>query len=224
MSTVSEPLGEKSIVAERNTGSERIPAIQRREQILGAASQVFGERGYSGATTDQVAHAAGISQPYVVRMFGTKENLFLEVLDRALNKLITAFRAVIAESRTADADADAADILMQRLGGTYVDLIEDRGILLSLMQAFITGHDPVIGAKARAGFLQIYRILRDEAGFEPDLIRVFLANGMLFNTLLAIRLPDIFDEDEAAQELMRCTFRTKLDLVLDVSGVPELHA
>ena len=222
MSSVSESLVEKNSVVERSTGTERIPAIQRREQILAAASQVFGERGYAGATTDQVAHAAGISQPYVVRMFGTKENLFLEVLERALNKLKTAFRAVLAEPRSQG--DDAADLLAQRLGATYVGLIEDRGILLSLMQAFITGHDPIIGAKARAGFLQIYRILRDEAGFEPDVIREFLADGMLFNTLLAIRLPDIFDDDEAAQELMRCTFRTKLDLVLGVSGVPESHA
>ena len=221
MSTVSEPLVERNTGTERKTGTERIPATQRREQILAAASQVFGERGYSGATTDQVAHAAGISQPYVVRMFGTKENLFLEVLERALNKVKTAFRAVLAEPRP---PGDDADLLSQRLGATYVDLIEDRGILLSLMQAFITGHDPVIGAKARAGFLQIYRILRDEAGFEPDVIREFLADGMLFNTLLAIRLPDIFDDDEAAQELMRCTFRTKLDMVLGASGAPEAHA
>jgi TetR/AcrR family transcriptional regulator len=41
---------------------------------------------------------------------------------------------------------------------------------------------------------------------------------MLFNTLLAIRLPDIFADDEAAEELMRCAFRGKLDVVLDATG------
>jgi hypothetical protein len=92
------------------------------------------------------------------------------------------------------------------------------------MQAFITGHDPVIGAKAREGFLQIYRMLRDEAGFTPETIRDFLANGMLFNTLLAIRLPDIFEDDEAAAELMRCAFRGKLDVVLDASGAKWTHS
>jgi len=198
------------------TGTERIPAAARREQILAAASRVFGMRGYAGATTDQVAQAAGISQPYVVRMFGTKENLFLEVLERALGTLVTAFRSVIAEPRAEG--PEATDELSQRLGAAYVDLIEDRGILLSLMQGFITGHDPVIGARARAGFLEIYRILRDEAGFEPDRIRGFLADGMLFNTLLALRLPDVFDDDEAAEELMRCAFRAKLDLVLGATG------
>jgi len=218
MSRVSEESG----TAPRETTTERIPAALRREQILAAASRVFGERGYSGATTDQVAHAAGISQPYVVRMFGTKENLFLEVVARALDKLMTTFREILAEPRPAD--DDDADSLVSRLGGAYVDLIDDRGILLSLMQAFITGHDPVIGAKAREGFLQIYRMLRDEAGFTPETIRDFLANGMLFNTLLAIRLPDIFEDDEAAAELMRCAFRGKLDVVLDASGAKWTHS
>jgi TetR/AcrR family transcriptional regulator len=196
--------------------TERIPAAERREQILAAASRVFGERGYSGATTDQVARAAGISQPYVVRMFGSKENLFLEVLARALDRLVSGFRQIIAEPR--EAGPDEADLLAVRLGAAYVDLIEDRGILLSLMQAFISGHNPVIGARARAGFLEIYRMLRDEAGFTPDAIRTFLAEGMLFNTLLAIRLPDIFDEDPAAEELMRCAFRGKLDVVLEATA------
>ncbi len=196
--------------------TERIPAAERREQILAAASVVFGERGYSGATTDQVAKAAGISQPYVVRMFGTKENLFLEVLARALERLVAGFRQIIAEPR--EHGDDEAELLATRLGAAYVDLIEDRGILLSLMQAFISGHNPVVGAKARAGFLEIYRMLRDEAGFPPDTIREFLADGMLFNTLLAIRLPDVFDEDPDAAELMRCTFRGKLDVVLGATA------
>ena len=45
-----------------------------------------------------VARAAGVSQPYVVRMFGTKENLFLEVLERALERLLGAFRAAVEET------------------------------------------------------------------------------------------------------------------------------
>jgi TetR/AcrR family transcriptional regulator len=195
--------------------AERISSIERRESILAAASRVFGERGYIGATTDQIAQAAGISQPYVVRMFGGKEALFLEVLQRALDKLIVAFRQAIADSRAAGEPEDAVDA---RIGTAYVDLIEDRGILLSLMQGFIMGHDPVIGKAARDGFLEIYRILRDEAHFEPDRIRGFLADGMLFNTLIALRLPDEYETNDAAKELIECTFNTKLAMVLDVAG------
>src|SRR4051794_34137527 len=180
---------------------ERIPAGERREQILAAASLVFGERGYFGATTDQIARAAGISQPYVVRMFGSKESLFVEVLTRALDTLMVAFTGALAEWRT---DGSPEGEIARRLGTTYANLIEDRGLLLSLMQAFSMGHDPVIGEGARNGFMEIYRLLRDEAGFSPEEARAFLAEGMLLNTLLGLRLPDRFGLDPAATELLEC--------------------
>src|SRR4051794_26469431 len=84
----------------------RMRSGDRRELILEAATSVFGERGYFGATTDAVARAAGVSQPYVVRMFGTKEVLFLEVLRRALDRLLTTFRAALAEGIAAGEGAE----------------------------------------------------------------------------------------------------------------------
>ncbi|WP_084486080.1 TetR/AcrR family transcriptional regulator [Humibacter albus] len=192
---------------------ERVAASVRREQILAAASRVFGERGYYGATTDLVAKAAGISQPYVVRMFGTKENLFVEVLDRALGKLLVAFHAALDEAASKQ---ETHDEMKTRLGAAYADLIGDRGILLSLMQAFITGHEPVIGERARSGFLEIYQLLRDKADMDPDEVVEFLAHGMLFNTLIAMRLVDQLDADDpCVPELLEHTFRTKLDIVVN---------
>ncbi|GAB3608736.1 hypothetical protein GCM10027414_08610 [Humibacter ginsengiterrae] len=192
---------------------ERVPSAVRREQILAAASRVFGERGYVGATTDQVARAAGISQPYVVRMFGSKENLFVAVLDRALEKLLEAFNHALAESREL---GETRDETSTRLGMAYADLIRDRGILLCLMQSFISGHEPVIGEKAREGFLAIYRLLRNGAGMEPDELLGFLAHGMLFNVLIAMRMVDQHDSDDPCiPELLEHTFRTKLDIVVN---------
>ncbi len=203
--------------------AERIPAGERRESILAAASLVFGERGYFGATTDQIAKAAGISQPYVVRMFGSKETLFLEVLGRALEKLIAAFRGVIDEHRASGMPDDDPD-LDRQIGVAYVNLVEDRGILLALMQSFSMGSDPVVGPIARDGFLTIYRLLRFDGGFEPERIREFLANGMLLNTMLALRLPGEYGTDEEARELLECAFRTKLQMVLDVAALDAMGA
>jgi len=188
--------------------SPRMPADQRRESILSAATEVFGERGYVGATTDAVAKAAGVSQPYVVRMFGTKENLFLEVLQRSLGRLISTFRAVIA-----DGPHDDVHELKARIALSYADLLEDRGLLLSLMQAFMLGADPVIGPAARDGFLQVYRLVRDEAGFTPELAGEFLSGGMLLNTLVAIGLPAEYDADPTAHELLDQCAPNKAEMI-----------
>ncbi|NQX27100.1 TetR/AcrR family transcriptional regulator [Microbacteriaceae bacterium VKM Ac-2854] len=187
---------------------ERIPAAERRELILIAATELFGSRGFSGTTTDQIAKAAGISQPYVVRMFGTKEALFLEAIGRALEALQTRFRAVVAAS---DGDRDA---LSHQLGNAYVDLVADRNIMRVLMQAFLAGSDPVIGPAAREGFLSTYRLLRDEAGFSPEEVRGFLAHGMLLNTLLGLEMPALYEADPDGRELLAECFGHKLDLII----------
>jgi len=189
----------------------RLPTTERRELILQAATDEFGRGGYAATTTDQIARAAGISQPYVVRMFGTKEKLFVEVVERAISRVIDAFRAVLASRRP---DTTSFDDLESALGAAYINLVTDRGINMSLMQAFVQGHDPVIGAHAREGFLTIYRLLRDEAGFNPEQLRAFLAQGMLFNTLLAVSMPGEFGQDEAATELITATFGSQLDTVM----------
>jgi AcrR family transcriptional regulator len=191
--------------------SERIPAPQRREQILDAAAKVFGERGYAGATTDQVAQAAGISQPYVVRMFGSKEKLFCELLLRARQRLEDRLRAALTRPEVKALDGKARK---QFLGRAYVDLVGEGDIVLPLMQGFLLGHDPVIGPYAREGFLTIYRMLRDEAGFSKEDVRDFLAGGMLLNTLLTLQMTELYETDDTAHELLGCAFGEKLDIVL----------
>ncbi|MEP6479992.1 MAG: TetR/AcrR family transcriptional regulator [Rhodoglobus sp.] len=178
----------------------------RRESILEAATGVFGDYGYVGATTDQVARAAGVSQPYVVRMFGSKEKLFLEVLRRALDLLLAAFRQVLVDY--------ARDELPRRFGRAYVDLLNDRGLLLSLMHSYVMGSDPVIGRAAREGFLEVYEFLRKEAGFGAEEVRQFLAGGMLINTMVGVRMSDDFETNPLARELLTTALPEKLDLLL----------
>ncbi|HEY0260475.1 MAG TPA: TetR family transcriptional regulator [Lacisediminihabitans sp.] len=183
----------------------RMHAEDRRELIVQAATTVFGDYGYVGATTAAVAEAAGVSQPYVIRMFGTKERLFLEVIDSALDCLLTAFRAVLAE--------ESEIPVARRLGIAYVTLAGNRGQLLSLMHAFVLGKDPVIGEAGRRGFMDVYRFLRTEAGFDPDEVQRFLAGGMLVNTMIGLRMTDDYDDPEV-RELLLATFPEKLDIVL----------
>lgn len=189
----------------------RLSAADRREQILNAATAVFGERGYHGTTTDQIAQAAGISQPYVVRMFGTKQKLFLEVLQRALDLLFVAFRDALV-------DPGDGSIPQARLGVAFIDLIGTAGVHRTLLHAFVSGNDPVIGEAARKGFVSIYRFLRDEAQFTPDEVNRFLGGGMLMSVLLGIELPSVFGQDPDADELLQVTFGEKCGVVLQVAG------
>jgi TetR/AcrR family transcriptional regulator len=189
----------------------RISADERREQILQAAREQFGSTGYVGTTTDQIARAAGISQPYVVRMFGTKEQLFVQVLQRACAEVLESFRAAAVGVAPAD--------MPRALGEAYIDLVTDSGLLRTLAQGFLSGADPVIGPVAREGFLRIYRFLRDEAHLQPEMLAGFLSHGMLINTVLNLEL--LRSPDPDADELVRVVCGEKAPLVeLALRGVP----
>ena len=54
----------------------------RREQIVGAATRVFAEKGFRRATTREVARAAGVSEGTIYNYFEDKDALLLTILDR----------------------------------------------------------------------------------------------------------------------------------------------
>ena len=193
-------------------------AADRRELILGSAMRVFGDHGYVGTTTAEIARAAGVSQPYVIRIFGTKEKLCLEVLNRALAELLAAFAAAL-DTDSKLPPGEPARPVAQRLGAAYVNLVANRGLLLSLMHAFVLGPDPVIGAVARAGFMAVYRFLRERAGFTAAQAQGFLAQGMLINTMIGLRMVDDLDNvhntnNDYTAELLDGAFGGQIDVLL----------
>lgn len=188
--------------------TRRMSSEERREQILAAAIGVFGAKGYVGTTTDDVARAASVSQPYVVRLFGTKENLFLAALDAAVAELLRSFRAAMAVQSELPVE--------KRVGQAYVELLRVRGLHQTMSHAFLLGSHPVIGPAARRCFAEVWQFFRDEAGFDADSARAFLAEGMLINTMIGLRLVDDYPDDPRIAEMFQTCFPTELPHVLAV--------
>ena len=206
----SQPLDGEDASVDPGTADpvRRLTSDERRQQILRAATAVFGARGYEGATTDEVARAAGVSQPYVVRLFGSKENLFLATIEDALARLLAGFRAALA-----DGDDET---VRKRIGQAYVDLLEVRGLHQALAHAYLLGSHPVIGPAARRGFAAVWRFFRDEMGLDADEARAFMAEGMLISTMIGLRLVDDYGSDPQITELFRACFPTELPHVLEL--------
>ena len=178
-------------------------ADERREQILAAAVRVFASGGYTGTTTDQVARAAGVSQPYVVRLFGGKQQLFAEVYLRASRRVIEALAAVAPGPEA-----------KQEMGKAYVGLLADRDLLLLLLHGFAAGSDPQIGSLARHTLSEAYRLYQERTGADEEESRVFVAHGMLINVMLAVGAPEHAGEDPALDALTVCTFGSGLPAAL----------
>jgi AcrR family transcriptional regulator len=159
-------------------------------------------------TTHEVARAAGVSQPYVVRLFGSKENLFLAAMEESLERMMASFRAALAED---DGEATAEN----RVGQAYVDLLGVRGLHQMLAHSYLLGSHPVIGPAARRGFTTVWRFFREEAGLDAERARSFMAEGMLISTMIGLRIVDDYGTDPEIDELFVACFPTELSSVLD---------
>jgi AcrR family transcriptional regulator len=67
----------------------RLSATQRRERILHAALETFAEHGYRGASMRAIADAAGISKPVIYDHFGSKRELYVELMTGIRDDLVS---------------------------------------------------------------------------------------------------------------------------------------
>jgi TetR/AcrR family transcriptional regulator len=186
-----------TMTVEEVTTAPRMKAADRRELILEAATAVFGAKSYVGTTTDEVARAAGVSQPYVVRFFGTKAKLYIAVVERAYERIIGEFRQVLP---------GPPEERMKRMGAAYAGLLVERGMLPVIANSTALGGDPEIGPVARAGFNSIWRLVRDEAGLSEEQTRDFMANGMLINAIVGLRLVGAYGTEQSVTEVLNACF------------------
>src|SRR5215510_1371532 len=105
----------------------RRSAEERREEIVTIGLRQFAEGGYHGTSTEAIAREAGISQPYLFRLFRTKKELFLACVDHCYAQVGGVFR---------DAAADAPEgERLTAMGRAYEErLLEDRDALRFQMQ------------------------------------------------------------------------------------------
>jgi AcrR family transcriptional regulator len=183
-------------------------AEERRALVVSAATRAFARGGYAGTSTDAVAKEAGVSQPYVVRIFGTKLQLFVEVLAEACGTIRAAFAEVLDDPAFDPDDDDS----WARLGAAYTLLLRDRDLLMVLMHGFAAGDVDEIASCAREGMGTIVAAIL-AAGCEEERAAQFVAHGMMLNVMVSMRAPEHLAEDSGLAPLTRCLFGDKLELL-----------
>ena len=161
--------------------TERKTAEERREAVLGAAMVAFARGGLHGTSTDEIAHMAGISQPYLFRLFGTKKQLFIATVERCMSETLELFRAAAGGLRGEEA--------LRAMGEAYRQMvISDRTRLLSQMQAYAACDDDDIRHAMRRGYGQLHLYVETVSGLPPAVVSGWFAQGMLLNVIAAMDL------------------------------------
>jgi AcrR family transcriptional regulator len=172
-------------------------AEERREAVLEAGMTVFAEKGFLGTPTTEVAKAAGISQAYLFRLFPTKTDLVLAVVDRSNQRIEQVFRKGAAEAKATGAEPEEV------IGEAYGQLLEDRTVLMTQIHQFAAAASmPEVAEVSRAFFAKLYDLAREEAGMDQERAHRFFATGMLLNVMAAIGAQD--EHGEWASTLRVC--------------------
>ncbi len=158
-------------------------AEERREAILEVARSEFATAGFHGASTEVIADAAGISQPYLFRLFGTKKGLFVACVRRCFRETLETFQRSAEGQRGPEALAAA--------GEAYTRLLSDRNRLKLQLQAYAAATDDAeVREVVRQGFGDIFTWAERVSGAPPDEVSRFFARGMLLNVVASMDLLD----------------------------------
>jgi AcrR family transcriptional regulator len=154
---------------------------ERREEILEAARREFAEHGYHGGSTEGIARRAGISQPYVFRLFGTKQELFKAVVARCFRETLELFQRAAEGKRGEEA--------LSAMGDAYVEQLTADSTRLKLqMQAYAAAEEAEISEVVRQGFGDLVAYAERVSGLDAPAVSAFFAKGMLLNVFASMGL------------------------------------
>jgi AcrR family transcriptional regulator len=175
--------------------ARRLPAEQRRRQILEAAVAVFAERGFAGTGTADIAAAAGIGEPTIYRYFANKQDLYLAALRLSGQEVMENWRRIAA------ANDDPLNALLV-LGQWYHQTLQRRPEILKLRFRSMSEGDPEVAAHAKATYVELMRFIeglfnqaRDRGRLSPDtdtttMMWIFMGVGSLLDMTHLLGLQD----------------------------------
>ena len=154
----------KSEVRTATRPRRRLSAGARRELIERAATQAFAERGYAGASIDEIARRSDVSPPVVYDHFASKLDLFTRLLERTRDELLAMWVRTLAGE-------EAADVRMRRAFAAWAAYVEQNRFASRMYFQEATG-DPQARAAHRAIQAQGRAALAAILGREPAAARI----------------------------------------------------
>jgi AcrR family transcriptional regulator len=185
----SDQAGAASAVSVR--ARRRVPAAERREELIGAAVHEFARGGLHGTAVERIARRVGVAQPYVFSLFANKRELFLAALERSFQEVADAFRRAAAEFREGRAPTGCEDAL-DAMGHAYKALLlNDRDYLMLQHQCYAACDDQLVRARARHRYAELVALARELSGAAPERLDDFFRHGMALNVAAALGVEEL---------------------------------
>jgi AcrR family transcriptional regulator len=160
----------------------RMPRADRQDQVLDAAVLEFSAHGWHGARIEAIAARAGISHPYLLRLFSSKRELFIAAMDRAFDRMEAAFTDAVAR--------DSGDAILA-LGEAYRLLLrKDPAALRLHMHALAVAGDAEVGEAVTRRYAALLERMRELSSASEDRVRTCFAVGLTLTVVTVLDLPN----------------------------------
>ncbi len=174
-----------------SAAKRRVPAAQRREELIEAAVAEFAHGGLHGTPVADIARHVGVAQPYVFSLFATKRDLFLAASERGFQRVEQVFREAIAAYERGEAPAEV-DGPLKAMGLAYVKMVRsDRATLMLQHQSYAACEDEQVRDRVRALFAQLVETARELSGADEEELDEFIRQGMACNVAAALDVDDL---------------------------------
>ena len=169
---------------------KRVPAAERRDELIEAAMHEFAHGGLHGTPVDRIARRVGVAQPYVFSLFGSKRELFLAAVQRGFDRVAETFTEAAARFEAA-AEPEEADRL-DAMGRAYIEMLgSERDVLMLQHHAYAACDDPVIRDHVRGCFAGLIAHVQRLSGAEAERVDDFFRYGMWLNVAAAMGVEDL---------------------------------
>jgi len=159
-------------------------ASERRESIVAAAILAFAKYGLYGASTEDIAAAVGVSQPYLFRLFGTKKELFLECMRHVFAQLSQRI-TLLAEAQRGHENHLTT---LHEMSASFHAHPEHQATNRLLLQTFAAAEDPDVRSLARELMCDLLVGLQNQLGFDERQAQQFMAFNILTTTFAVLGL------------------------------------
>ncbi|MEZ6243928.1 MAG: TetR/AcrR family transcriptional regulator [Phycisphaerales bacterium] len=173
----------------------RLPAAERKEQLLDRAAELFAERGYARTTTSELAKAAGVTEPIIYRHFASKRGLFIALIERTGKETLEQWEKDLAGA------SDAGERLRRVIGDNPMVSLRGRAGYKVFLQAISEVDDPEIHKAIADHITKVHAFLVNEiklaqaqhkvtTRFSAEVIAWLLINiGMGYGVMAAMAIP-----------------------------------
>lgn len=166
----------------------RKTADERRAEVVRAAVREFSRRGLHGTSTDTIARAVGVSQPYLFRLFNSKLDIFIAAGEHCFRRTSQAFEAA--------ARGTTGESALKTMSEAYQELAVDRELLMMQMQLYVSACcDEQVRAAVRRWWDDLWALVTQLTGLPDETITGFMSSGMLINVTVALSTPSHIDSE-----------------------------